>query len=68
MQRARRYEAGPLERRQRLMFDPLLQWAQQELGWQLQTSDSIFGTTQSDATVAAVQQYLEGESGCLSDS
>jgi chaperone required for assembly of F1-ATPase len=59
--RACRYEAGPLERRQRLLFDPLLDWVQQELGWKLHTSDSIFGTTQADATVAAVQQYLEGE-------
>lgn len=43
------------------MFDPLLAWVRQELGWQLHSSQSIFGTTQPDATVAAVQQYLEGE-------
>jgi hypothetical protein len=55
-----RYEAGPLERRQHKVFDPLLVKARQELGWQLQTSSSIFGTTQPDATVAAVQQYLQG--------
>lgn len=56
-----RYETGPLERRQQRMFDPLLAWVWQELGWDLHTSSSIYGTTQSDTAVAAVQQYLEGE-------
>lgn len=55
-----RYEPGPLERRQQRVFDPLLRWAKQELGWQLHTSSSICGTSQPDATVAAVKQYLEG--------
>lgn len=56
-----RYEPGPLERRQQRLFDPLLTWAHQELGWQLHPSSSIHGTTQPDATVAAVLRYLEGE-------
>jgi len=56
-----RYETGPLERRQQRVFDPLLAWVRQELGWELHTSSSIYGTTQSDTAVAAVQQYLEGK-------
>lgn len=55
-----RYEPGPLERRQQRVFDPLLAWARQELGWQLHTSSSICGTTQPDDAVAAVRRYLEG--------
>eukprot|EP00879_Flechtneria_rotunda_P009007 GHRR01009430.1.p1 GENE.GHRR01009430.1~~GHRR01009430.1.p1 ORF type:complete len:397 (+),score=186.38 GHRR01009430.1:440-1630(+) len=55
-----RYEPGPLQRRQQRIFDPLLQWASEQLDWDLVTSDSIFGTTQSDQAVAAVEQYLKG--------
>lgn len=63
-----RYEPGPLEQRQQKVFDPLLQWAQQRLGWQLVTSHSIFGSTQPDTTVAAVQSWLQGERSCVMPS
>lgn len=56
-----RYERGALQRRQAKVFDPLLHWARQELGWELHTSDSIAGTTQPSSTVAAVQDHLQGE-------
>jgi chaperone required for assembly of F1-ATPase len=55
-----RYEPGTLERRQAATFDPLLLWARQQLGWSLATSHSIFGTQQDDATVAAVEAWLQG--------
>jgi chaperone required for assembly of F1-ATPase len=55
-----RYEPGTLERRQAAIFDPLLLWARQQLGWSLATSHSIFGTQQDEATVAAVEAWLQG--------
>jgi hypothetical protein len=42
------------------VFDPLLAWAAQEMGWVLATTHSIAGTTQPDATVTAVQALFEG--------
>ncbi|WIA17315.1 hypothetical protein OEZ85_014180 [Tetradesmus obliquus] len=55
-----RYEPGKLEQRQAATFDPLLLWARQRLGWTLTTSHSIFGTQQDEATVAAVEAWLQG--------
>jgi hypothetical protein len=43
------------------IFDPLLAWAREELGWALASSDDIAGPTQDAATVEAVRAYLEGE-------
>lgn len=37
-----------------------MQWAQKELGWQLHSTASIAGTTQSPETVVAARQLLEG--------
>jgi hypothetical protein len=42
------------------VHDPLLRWVEQMLGWRMVTSDSIYGPTQSTATVDAVRHMLQG--------
>jgi hypothetical protein len=42
------------------VFDPLLAWAAEDLGWHMRATDSILGATQDDATLVAVRSYLEG--------
>ena len=44
-------------------YDPVLSWAQSAIGTTFTVSDSIFGTTQADNTIQAVQNFLEGERG-----
>ncbi|GBF93265.1 hypothetical protein Rsub_05997 [Raphidocelis subcapitata] len=55
-----RYEPGPLARRQAAAFDPLLAWAREEMGWELEASADIAGPTQPAATIEAVRRWLEG--------
>lgn len=43
------------------VFDPLLMWMREHMGWNMHASDSIFGTTQSDETVAKAREMLKGE-------
>ncbi len=43
------------------VFDPLLAWAKEEMGWELEASASIAGPNQPAATIQAVQRYLDGE-------
>jgi hypothetical protein len=50
------------------MFTPVLQWAAEHLGWHMQTSSSIMGSHQDNATVEQVKTFLEGGWGkALSD-
>ncbi|KIY98700.1 ATP synthase F1 complex assembly factor 2 [Monoraphidium neglectum] len=42
------------------VFDPLLAWAREEMGWDLAASDDIAGPNQDPAALAAVRSYLEG--------
>lgn len=55
-----RYEPGELADRQASVFDPILARLQQQLGWQLSTSEDITGAPQSRETTAAVQAWLQG--------
>eukprot|EP00887_Chlorella_sp_A99_P006386 scaffold3.g6386.t1 len=54
----REERAGKLAERQAQIYDPVVMWAQQEMGVALRTTHSIFGSEVSPDDVTAVRRYL----------
>ncbi|GAX80403.1 hypothetical protein CEUSTIGMA_g7842.t1 [Chlamydomonas eustigma] len=54
-----RYEPGPIAQRQAEVFDPVISWVKEDLGWSsLHHSESIFGTQQQEDVVLGARTLL----------
>jgi len=53
-----REETGPVAKKQKAVFDPIVSWLEQEIGVALTPTHSIFGLTLTDRERAALRNYL----------
>ncbi|GAB4821896.1 hypothetical protein N2152v2_008942 [Parachlorella kessleri] len=58
-----RHEPGKLADLQQKVYEPIVEWVQQDLGVQLHITDSIFGAELTEEAIQGIRSFLQGLDG-----